>query len=109
MARILIGGFDQPTAVQLAMRLRAGRHDVRICEAISECDRHIIDLGAAIDLVVVEGTASPGLVDECFKGIGDLFASRGRRPMLLCVSRAYHGPRFEIDLENEGARLVYVH
>jgi hypothetical protein len=109
MARIVIGGFDQPTAAQLAMRLRVGRHDVRICEAISDCDRHIIDLGAEIDLVVMDGTADPGLVDECFKGIADLYARRGRRPMLLCVSRVYHGPRFEMDLENKGARLVYVH
>lgn len=109
MGRILIGGFDQPTADQLAIRLRAGRHDVWICEAISECDRYIINLCSAIDLVVMDGTADPGLVDECFKGIADLYARRGRRPMLLCVSRVYHGPRFEMDLENKGARLVYVH
>ena len=109
MARILIGGFDQPTATQLATQLRAGRHDVRICEAIGECDRHIIEHGAAIDLVVVDGTASPGLVEKCFKSIADLYSGRGRKAMLLCVSRVYHGPRFEIDLENEGARLVYIH
>jgi hypothetical protein len=109
MARILIGGFDESTAAQLAIQMRAGRHDVRVCEAIGECDRHITVLGAAIDLVVIDGTASPGLVDKCFKSIADLYAGRGRRPMLLCVSRVYHGPRFEIDLENEGARLVYVH
>jgi hypothetical protein len=109
MAHILIGGFDASTAAQLASQLQAGRHDVRICEAIHDCGRHIADSGTAIDLVVVDGTASPGLVEKCFKGIADLYAGRGRRAMLLCVSRVYHGPRFEIDLENEGARLVYVH
>jgi hypothetical protein len=79
-----------------------------ICEAISECDKHLIELGATVDLVVLDGTASPDRIKKCFKGIADLHAERGRGAMLLCVSRVYHGPLFEIDLENEGARLVYV-
>jgi hypothetical protein len=101
----LIGGFDESTATQLASLLRAGRHDVQICEVIQTCNRPITELDATIDLVVVDGTAGFSLVEKYFKSIACVYAGRGRRAMLLCVSRVYHGPRFEIDLESEGHGL----
>jgi hypothetical protein len=109
MARILVGGFDQPTAAVLALQFQARRHDVWIFEGIDGCDRHITEHGMEVDLVVVDGTASPNQVESCFRNIAKRCPNREPRAMLLCVTRVYHGPRFEINLENEGARLVYVH
>ncbi len=108
MARILLGGFDGPTATQLASLLRSGSHRIQICGELQLCVDVVRDHRTAVDLVIVDATSSPALIGECLRVLRCQNAGKGPKIRLLCVSRAYHGPRFEIDIEREGARLVYV-
>jgi hypothetical protein len=47
-------------------------------------------------------------VRDLVNEVSDIRAQHSLRPMLLCVSGNYRGPKFELELERKGARVVHV-
>ncbi|SRR5260370_6041649 len=108
MARILLINFDDQLSARLAAFLRTQRHDV--CVAIE--DRNFSQIFKQYvlraDLLIVDVSHREKYVRDLLRKIALHRARKGPRPMVLCISRVYRGPRFELDLERKGARLLYV-
>jgi hypothetical protein len=108
MANILLVNFDEERALRLAAFLRTERYEVRInleAEKFPQMlKRHVCE----IDLVILDASHREKYVRYLLTEIASYRARNGPRPMVLCISRVYRGPRFQLDLERKGARLVYV-
>ena len=108
MARIVIVQFDQRVAITVAQLLRGRRHQVTVCESggghapvLGSCD-------TCPDLIVLDVSTDGPSTRKLLEEINRFRAQNGPKPMLLCVSSVYRGPRFEFELERKGGRLVYV-
>jgi hypothetical protein len=108
VARLVLANFDAETAAQLIQLLQRNRHSATLLptntsghgpQAIGQvsCDLIILDVSR-------DDRATRALLIEALRRR----AESGPRPMLLCVTRAYRGPRYEFDLERKGARIAYV-
>jgi hypothetical protein len=107
MAKILLVNFEEEQAARLAAFLHIERHE--ICSedsslALGQFIRHI----AEFDLVIVDASHREQFVRDVVSGIATQRERNGPRPGVLCICRTYRGPRFELDLERKGARVVYV-
>jgi hypothetical protein len=107
MATILIVGHDQTGQTRLATSLRARGHSVflRDWHGISSSTRG--EISSEADVAIFDVTSLVGEEMELLRGfcLHDL-GDRGT-PLVLCFSRRYHGPRFELSIESLGARFVY--
>lgn len=107
MARVLLAGFDKDMANELALLFARLKHQIVILPATVaqyEC------LGSGeVDMIVLEVSIENRLVKSVLAAKDKSEQHSHGTPILLCVSRVYRGPRFELDLERKGGRLVYVH
>jgi hypothetical protein len=105
MAGILLVSFPMATATRLSSFFRDLGHSVAIepaqfprPEALCNFDLVILDVTKNhVDLWQRLATAERYRIEH------------GPRPMILCRSLIYRGPRFELDIEQKGARLIYAH
>jgi hypothetical protein len=108
VARILLAGFGTEAAASLATLLEARRHTVEVCGGIAQSCRLIEQANTAIDLIILEvslyRTPSFMLAIKSIKSHLGCFSL----PIVLCVSTIFRGAQFEIELERQGARLVYL-
>jgi DNA-binding response OmpR family regulator len=108
MARILLGNGSETVGKELAQLLTNRGHRVTTCFAGNSLDDVMRRLGHEFEIVILDVSSND------FQARNDLAVIKhhkmhgGPKPMLLCVSRVYHGPRFELELEQKGARVVYV-
>jgi len=105
MARILLIKFEEATAQRLAAVFEVRRHRVRTYDGPFAPYESLEAEGQ--DLIVLDVSADDADVTKCLTELQRYRAAHGPRPMILCASRVYRGPRFELDLEKRGARLVY--
>lgn len=108
VARVVLANFDDETAAQLIQLLQRARHRVTQLSAAT-FDHGPRAIGqVACDLIILDVSsddrATRALLTEALRHRAEC----GPRPMLLCVTRADRGPRYEFDLERKGARLAYV-
>jgi len=54
------------------------------------------------DLVILDVSVQCRDAGKLLEGLKRYRDAHGPRPMTLCVSRVYRGPRFELDLEQQG-------
>jgi hypothetical protein len=107
-ARILLVNFDKTSEERLTEIFRQKGHYTSIYRRVEPLAAHVSKAGQDIDLVVFDVSGNDR---ETLKQLGDMRryrAQHGHRPMVLCVFRVYRGPRFELELERKGARVVYV-
>jgi len=108
MARILLLSPDEPSARDLALFLEKKSHRVSVhCERRAFIDSPKQDL-SSVDIVILDMSANRpddwNALDCVCKWAGTIDS----KLMTLCLSRVYRGPKFELDVERRGARLVYV-
>lgn len=108
MARVVLANFDAEIAAQLIRLLQRNRHSAtQLPAATFDLDGSTIGQ-VSCDLIILDVScddrATRALLTEALRRRAEC----GPRPMLLCVTRAYRGPRYEFDLERKGARLAYV-
>jgi DNA-binding response OmpR family regulator len=100
--------FDQVTGERLAEFL--GYRGYRA--AIHSGDQPLLQIlqkhPRGFDLVILDVSCDDAVTRKHIAAVRARREQYGLRPMLLCVSRVYRGPRFELELEREGARVVYV-
>lgn len=106
MARILLLGPDESSAKVLALFLERRRHQVTVHRELQSAgDSPTRDLDN-FDVLVVDMTANR---PEDWNTLDRLRVETAAwNPGILCLSRVYRGPRFQLDIERRGARLVYV-
>ena len=108
MSKILLVNFDEELRKRLAGFLRAERHETFV-GGEGECLPAILQRsGGAIDLFILDVSCREKYVRELLAEVISHRAKSGPRPMVLCISRIYRGPRFALDLEMKGARFLYV-
>ena len=69
---------------------------------------HLSKLMDEVDLIVLDASGNDRIVHDRLGEIRRYRVRHGHRPTVLCVSRVYRGPQFELELERKGARVVYV-
>jgi hypothetical protein len=102
MAKILLLNFDDDFGSRLAAFLRNEHHDILPSCISSNCTQN------SADLVIIDVSQREKVFERLLKEIVTFRAQHGPRPMILCISHVYRGPRFQLDLEQKGARLLYV-
>ena len=108
MAKILLVNFDDRSGPRLAAFLRAERAEVGVASEREPFARMLKRKGAPIDLIILDASRQEKHLCKVLNEIAAYQVRNGPRPMVLCISRVYRGPRFELDLERKGARLLYV-
>jgi CheY-like chemotaxis protein len=108
MPRILLAQFEDGPARDLAQMFRQGHHDVVICPHAQPVLKYLEHDRNGYDLIVLDISQRPRNALMLVKHIKRLCLQYGPRPRVLCVSRTYPGPSVEFELEQEGARVVYV-
>lgn len=107
MSEVLLLNFDPILAPRLADSLARLGHRVTVHtghEALSMKLRR----ESSFDLAILDVSESSTSVRRNLIELQTYRAGHGVRPMVLCVSRVYRGPRFELELERKGARVAYV-
>jgi DNA-binding response OmpR family regulator len=108
VARVVLANFDAETAAQLIQLLQRNRHSAtQLPTAAFDLDGSTIGQ-VSCDLIILDVSCDDCATRAVLTEILRRRAESGLRPMLLCVTRAYRGPRYECDLERKGARLAYV-
>jgi DNA-binding NtrC family response regulator len=107
MATILLVNFAGEQGARLAAFLRNERHEVSVAYGNPQFSEMIRQYGTT-DLVILDVSFREGSTRNLLGQIVSHRVQAGPRPMLLCVSRVYRGPQFELELERKGARLVYI-
>ncbi len=108
MAKILLVNFDEERATRLAGFLRTERYEVCINSETEKFSQMLKWHVCGIDLVILDASHREKYVRDLLTEIASYRARNGARPMVLCISRVYRGPRFRLDLERKGARFLYV-
>lgn len=108
MAKILLANFDEEAGVRLTVFLRNEHHEVRLAFENESFSQMLQRCGPAIDLLILDVSRRERYASGLLAQIASHRIQYGPRPMLLCISRAYRGAQFELDLEQKGARVVYV-
>jgi DNA-binding response OmpR family regulator len=107
MATILLLGSDKKNQENLASALRAKGHSILVAD---NCRISFTDWSARISSAEIAVFDVTRLDDDGKRQLRSVCQQPWRDgvPVLvLCYSRAYHGPRFELDIERLGARFVY--
>jgi DNA-binding response OmpR family regulator len=107
MPRILLIEPNKEQAARIAAVLRLHRYDVDRCNRLGAVGTPTKSLSAC-DLVILDVTARDRETLSALAAIRNYRIEHGPAPMLLCISKVHHGPRFELELEQKGARLLYV-
>jgi len=107
VARVLLAGFDKDMANELALLFARLGHQIVILPATAA--PYELSGSGEVDMIVLEVSIETGLVKSVLAAKAESDQPVPGPPILLCVSRVYRGPRFELDLERRGGRLVYVH
>lgn len=108
MGKILLANFEEEAGARLAAFLRNERHDVSTAVDNEPLLPFTGTSDSVPDLVILDVSQNDRRVRNLLDQICSHRIKHGPRPMLLCISRAYRGAQFELDLERKGARVVYV-
>jgi hypothetical protein len=107
MAAVLLIGSDRTYRENLASTLRARGHSVMVADW---CRLPSADWNArmsAVEIAVFDVTQIDDVSRSQLCRICQCPRQDGFPVLVLCYSRAYRGPRFELDIERLGARFVY--
>ena len=108
MAKILLANFDEEAGVRLTAFLRNEHHEVRSALENESFSQMLQRCGHTTDLLILDVSRRERYARDLLTQVTSHRIQYGPRPMLLCISRAYRGAQFELDLEQKGARVVYV-
>jgi hypothetical protein len=108
MAKIVLINFTEPLLTRLIAVLRIERHEVLGALPGQSYARWVRRQPEGADLAILDVSCRDKFFGPALDELVVYRAQHGPRPMILCISRVYRGPQFELDIENKGARLIYV-
>lgn len=107
MARILLISPDETEQVRLATELRRRSHSVRMA---GRCDSAALGSEGEqqpVEIVVCDVTGLDEAGRRELREFAEFVRQHPASIFMLCYSRIYRGPRFELEMERLGARFVY--
>ena len=107
-ARILLVNFDEASERRLTEIFRQKGHRISTYACEEPLAEHLSKRSNDVDLIILEASQNERVVHGQLSEIRRSRAQYGHRPTVLCVSRVYRGPQFELELERQGIRVVYV-
>jgi DNA-binding response OmpR family regulator len=107
MATILLIGSDQTNQENLASTLRARGHSVMTADWSRLQSADWNTRMSAAEIAMFDVTQLDEDSRRQLRRICQWPRQDGFPILVLCYSRAYRGPRFELDIERMGARFVY--
>jgi hypothetical protein len=107
MAQILLVKFGESEERRLAEFFGTQGHRVSSLDDTKSLSCLLDNVGKDLDLAILHVSANCD-AEEDLETLRRHRDTNGLRPMVLCVSRVYRGPRFELEIERKGGRLVYV-
>jgi hypothetical protein len=108
VAQILLGNSSETVGEGLATLLTNKGHRVTPCAADHSLEDTLRRRGREFEIVILDVSNNDAQTRSDLAAVKRYKMRHGPKPMLLCVSRIYRGPGFELDLECKGARVVYV-
>jgi hypothetical protein len=107
MATILLIGSDQTKQENIASALRTRGHSVLVADwcHLTFADWYV--RMSAVEIAVFDVTHLNDDSRRQLRRFCQWPRQDGYPVLVLCFSRAYRGPRFELDIERFGARFVY--
>lgn len=108
MADILLIRIQPDLFGALTELLEHKGHRVQICEGAQQITSRFNSREHSPDLAIIDVTVNDRESRMCLMQIKIIRARYGPRPALLCISKVYRGPQFELELERKGARIAYV-
>jgi hypothetical protein len=108
MAKILLANFDEEEGTRLTAFLRNEHHEVGLSFKDESFVQILRRCGAATDLLILDVSRREKYARELLAQVTSHRLQYGPRPLILCILRSYRGAQFELDLERQGARVVYV-
>jgi len=105
MATIILHNFDQERGTRLAAVLHSCGHRI-----LTEDKQNLTDSCIerhSVDLIILDLTRTVADVRSELHELAHLRKANGLPVPILCYSRVYRGPSFELKVERSGARLVY--
>jgi DNA-binding response OmpR family regulator len=108
MAKILLANFDEEAGARLTAVLRNERHEAQLARENESFSQMMQRRDLKPDLLILDMSRRERYARDLLAEVSSHRIQYGPRPMLLCISRAYRGAQFELDLERKGARVVYV-
>lgn len=108
MPNILLVNFDENFGPRLAAFLRVEGHQVREVRQIEDLSQVLRNRSEVPDLLIVDVSNCDQYIHELLDQFTSHRMRHGLKPMVLCMSRVYLGPRFALNIERKGARFLYV-
>jgi hypothetical protein len=109
VATVLLADFAEAPAARLAELLRARGNSALMGAEDHGLSEHHGPTGTSVDLIILGSSKGDSHVRNRIAEVHRRCRDRyGMKPPLLCVSTAYRGARFELDIERAGARIVYM-
>jgi hypothetical protein len=108
MANIILVNFAEEPGSRVAAFLRVDQHKVHVAQENAHFSDVLHEYGNEIDLVILDASRHEKHVRQFLTELISFKTRNGPRPMALCISHVYRGPRFVLDMERKGARFVYV-
>lgn len=99
--------LDEEMANRLAEAFYGRRDEVEACDQSSVLTRRL-QAKPSVDLVVLDVTLNDARAWNRLAELCKFRKEHGPAPAAICISRAHHGARFELEVERKGTRLVYV-
>jgi hypothetical protein len=108
VAQILLGNSSETLGESLATLLTNRGHRVTPSSADHSLEDTLRRRGWEFEIVILDVSNNDAQTQHDLAAVKRYKMRHGPKPMLLCVSRVYRGPGFELELECRGARVVYV-
>ncbi len=108
MARMLLVGFADVIAADIAAVLQRQGHKTEIYEGEAPLTKVLAHTEPQPDLVLIDVSRDDRQTWDRLVELCHFRDQYGPAPMLVGVSIVKRGPRFELEIERKGARLVYV-
>jgi DNA-binding response OmpR family regulator len=107
MATILLIGSDREYQENLASKLRTRGHAVLMADNLRLSSTDGNDRMSSVEIVVFDVTHFNEDGKRQLRTICQQPRQDGFPVLVLCYSKVYRGPLFELDIERIGARFVY--
>lgn len=106
MARVLLFDVNHRYEATIPPLFEQYHHTTFVATELQEVLSRLLGENQTYDVVIVDMSRNR---DSDWQNVNAISAAlRAPKPMMLCVSDAYVGPRMKLEVENKGGRLVWI-
>lgn len=107
MANIALVNFDEIGSSDVANALRRLHHSVSVLPIETAYEAIVKTMKSSPELIILDFAYNEPEARALVRRITSCWISTGHLGIILCILHVYRGPRLQVDLEREGARVIY--